>query len=304
MSKSNKNHKSQTTKHDQATKTDHKKTKVEKELDTTKNPVMKNISEKESMEIPMDQEVATKEMLKEAEVKNEEIVKEIPMVEDTEADIKENKSDSEQILEDDYAPIKIDKKISKVKKPETKEDYLYESEEEKPNNLLLKTIFLIAALALLGYFILGVGNGGSKPIPQNNTPVTNTPVDKKPCINNNQKMDIPKNLIIEDTLVGTGKEVFSGCQIKIHYKGTLLPADGETEGKKFDSSFDRGTPFTTQIGVGKLIKGWDIGIVGMKEGGKRKLTIPAELAYGDIELPGIPAKSTLVFEVELIQVME
>ena len=106
-----------------------------------------------------------------------------------------------------------------------------------------------------------------------------------------------QNLIIEDLLVGTGAEVKSGQTVTIHYTGTL------EDGKKFDSSVDRGTPFSTQIGVGRVIQGWDECVVGMKVGGKRKLTIPYQMAYGEFGIPGvIPAKATLIFELELIDV--
>jgi FKBP-type peptidyl-prolyl cis-trans isomerase len=105
-----------------------------------------------------------------------------------------------------------------------------------------------------------------------------------------------KGLKIEDIKVGTGKEVKNGDTVVIHYLGTL------TDGTKFDSSYDRGKPFETQIGTGQVIKGWDLGVVGMKAGGKRKLTIPPELGYGDQAVGSIPANSTLIFEVELIDV--
>lgn len=104
-------------------------------------------------------------------------------------------------------------------------------------------------------------------------------------------------VLIEEITVGTGAEVKVGDYVLAHYSGTLL------DGKKFDSSYDRGEPFFAQIGVGQLIKGWDMTIPGMKEGGKRKLTIPPTLAYGDMDLPGIPAGSTLVFEVEILEVV-
>lgn len=106
------------------------------------------------------------------------------------------------------------------------------------------------------------------------------------------------NLIIEDILVGSGEEVKKGDTISIHYKGTLL------DGTKFDSSYDRSTPFETTIGVGQLIKGWDEGIPGMKVGGKRKLTIPYTMAYGEKGIANvIPQRATLVFEVELLEII-
>jgi FKBP-type peptidyl-prolyl cis-trans isomerase len=108
---------------------------------------------------------------------------------------------------------------------------------------------------------------------------------------------IDTQLKIEDITIGTGSEVKSGDNILIHYLGTL------ENGQKFDSSYDRKEPFEVQIGVGYVIKGWDQGVVGMKVGGKRKLTIPPELGYGSREIPGvIPANSTLIFEVELIEI--
>lgn len=103
-------------------------------------------------------------------------------------------------------------------------------------------------------------------------------------------------LQIQDQVVGTGKEVKSGDTVTVNYLGTL------ENGTKFDSSYDRNTPFTTQIGVGQVIKGWDEGIVGMKVGGKRKLTIPSSLGYGSQATGSIPANSTLIFEVELLSV--
>lgn len=103
-------------------------------------------------------------------------------------------------------------------------------------------------------------------------------------------------LKVEDLKVGDGKEVKSGDTVVIHYTGTLQ------NGTKFDSSYDRGAPFETQIGVGRVIKGWDLGVVGMKVGGKRKLTILPELGYGAQSVGTIPPNSTLIFEVELIDV--
>jgi FKBP-type peptidyl-prolyl cis-trans isomerase len=103
-------------------------------------------------------------------------------------------------------------------------------------------------------------------------------------------------LQIEDQTVGTGKEAKSGDKVTVNYLGTL------ENGTKFDSSYDRNQPFTTQIGVGQVIKGWDEGIVGMKVGGKRKLTIPPSLGYGSQGMGSIPPNSTLIFEVELLEV--
>jgi peptidylprolyl isomerase len=106
----------------------------------------------------------------------------------------------------------------------------------------------------------------------------------------------PDGLQMQDLTIGNGQEVKSGDTVTVNYLGTL------TNGTKFDSSYDRNQPFTTQIGVGQVIKGWDEGIVGMKVGGKRKLTIPPSLGYGAQDMGTIPPNSTLIFEVELLGV--
>jgi FKBP-type peptidyl-prolyl cis-trans isomerase FkpA len=104
-------------------------------------------------------------------------------------------------------------------------------------------------------------------------------------------------LKIEDTKVGTGDAAAAGKSVTVHYTGWL------TDGTKFDSSKDHGQPFTFQLGAGQVIKGWDQGVVGMKVGGVRKLTIPPGLAYGERGAGGvIPPNATLVFEVELLGV--
>lgn len=100
-----------------------------------------------------------------------------------------------------------------------------------------------------------------------------------------------------DIKVGTGDEANNGSHVKVHYTGWL------TNGKKFDSSVDAGTPYEFTIGKGEVIKGWDEGVTGMKVGGKRQLRIPPELAYGERGYPGvIPANATLIFDVQLLAV--
>ncbi|TGL99577.1 FKBP-type peptidyl-prolyl cis-trans isomerase [Leptospira jelokensis] len=103
-------------------------------------------------------------------------------------------------------------------------------------------------------------------------------------------------LLIQDTKQGLGKEAIRGTTVVVHYTGKL------TNGKVFDSSLDRGEPFSFQLGQGRVIQGWERGILGMKEGGKRKLTIPPQYGYGAREMGPIPANSTLIFDVELIKV--
>ncbi|GMT97989.1 FKBP-type peptidyl-prolyl cis-trans isomerase [Corallococcus caeni] len=101
----------------------------------------------------------------------------------------------------------------------------------------------------------------------------------------------------EDVKVGTGTEAVAGKRVTVHYVGTL------TDGKKFDSSRDRGQGFTFSLGAGQVIQGWDQGVAGMKVGGVRKLTIPPELGYGSRGAAGvIPPNATLLFEVELLDV--
>jgi FKBP-type peptidyl-prolyl cis-trans isomerase len=105
------------------------------------------------------------------------------------------------------------------------------------------------------------------------------------------------DLKIEDIREGTGTQAKTGDSVAVHYVGTL------TDGKKFDSSRDRGAPFTFKLGAGQVIRGWDQGVPGMKIGGLRKLTIPSDLAYGARGFPPvIPPNSTLVFEVELVEI--
>jgi FKBP-type peptidyl-prolyl cis-trans isomerase len=107
---------------------------------------------------------------------------------------------------------------------------------------------------------------------------------------------LPTELTIIDQVVGTGAEAVPGSTVTVHYTGAL------PDGTVFDSSVGRGA-FSFPLGAGKVIKGWDQGVAGMKVGGKRKLIIPPGLAYGDQAVGGIiPANATLVFEVELVSV--
>lgn len=124
-----------------------------------------------------------------------------------------------------------------------------------------------------------------------NTGVTPTTVPTKILM-----QDVTE-LKIEDLTIGSGEEVESGDTIVIHYQGLL------TNGTEFDSSYKRGKPFETQIGVGRVIKGWDEGVIGMKAGGKRRLTIPPDKAYGTRGAPpSIPPNATLIFTLELLEI--
>ena len=105
----------------------------------------------------------------------------------------------------------------------------------------------------------------------------------------------PKDLIIEDLLIGDGPEAIAGKTVTVQYRGYL------ENGKEFDSSYGRG-PFEFSLGAGMVIKGWDQGVAGMRVGGKRKLVIPPWLGYGSRGIGPIPPNSTLIFEVELIRI--
>ncbi|MFZ4627375.1 MAG: FKBP-type peptidyl-prolyl cis-trans isomerase [Blastocatellia bacterium] len=106
----------------------------------------------------------------------------------------------------------------------------------------------------------------------------------------------PSGLRYVDEVVGTGDSPSAGKKVRVHYTGTL------TDGTKFDSSVDRGTPFEFVIGVSQVIKGWDEGVMSMRVGGKRKLIIPPALGYGPSSTGKIPPNSTLNFDVELLGV--
>lgn len=125
---------------------------------------------------------------------------------------------------------------------------------------------------------------------------TSTPPTKSAKKSKKEVQKLMEGLEIEEIKVGTGKEAKSGTTVSVHYTGKLK------NGTKFDSSVDRGIPFEFPLGAGRVIQGWDKGVAGMKEGGKRKLTIAPALGYGSQAVGPIPPNSTLVFEVELLAV--
>ena len=110
-----------------------------------------------------------------------------------------------------------------------------------------------------------------------------------------EKQTMSNGLVIEDIKIGEGQEVEKFNIVTVNYTGLL------ENGTKFDSSLNPGrTPFRFTVGAGQVIKGWDEGLMGMKVGGKRKLTIPPELGYGSRDNGPIPANSTLIFEIDLL----
>ncbi|MFY4729733.1 FKBP-type peptidyl-prolyl cis-trans isomerase [Nitrospira sp. BLG_2] len=114
---------------------------------------------------------------------------------------------------------------------------------------------------------------------------------------NKQEVITPSGLKYIDQAIGTGDAAVAGKTASVHYTGWL------ENGTKFDSSVDRGQPFSFPLGAGRVIKGWDEGVQGMKVGGKRKLTIPSDLGYGSRGAGGvIPPNATLIFDVELLGV--
>jgi len=148
---------------------------------------------------------------------------------------------------------------------------------------------LIIVLALALFVVIYSWNKNDK-----------TNKDMDPIIDNNDKQvsEIENNeLKVEVLNEGQGKATENGDNVSVHYVGTL------EDGTKFDSSVERGVPFEFNLGAGQVIKGWDLGVLGMKVGEKRKLTIPSILAYGD-EARGaiIPPNATLIFEVELLEI--
>ena len=110
-------------------------------------------------------------------------------------------------------------------------------------------------------------------------------------------MDSPE-LKIQDLIIGEGKQIVRGALVQVHYEGRL------SDGSVFDSSIAKGRPFQFVFGTGRVIKGWDLGLVGMRVGGKRALQIPSQLAYGERKIGDkIPPHSDLAFTVELLEVL-
>ena len=160
-------------------------------------------------------------------------------------------------------------------------------------------IIVIVLIVLVGGIYLIFNNNQPTENNQNNSmqqEEQNNPTQDQQQNNNPSSFDI-QSMKVEILQQGSGDGAKTGDTVAVDYVGTL------TDGTKFDSSIDRGTPFSFKLGQNSVIQGWELGIVGMKVGEKRKLTIPPELAYGDQAVGGvIPAKSTLIFEVDMLKI--
>ena len=164
------------------------------------------------------------------------------------------------------------------------------------NSILILILAVIVIIAFI-FFVRSNSSSSDNSQPTNFPTLTSSPTLQPEENATITPMENPSNeLIIEDLKVGSGKVATAGSSVKVNYKGTL------TNDVQFDSSYDRGEPFTFVLGKGQVIEGWDKGVAGMKVGGKRKLTIPPPLAYGDRVMGLIPANSTLIFEIELLEV--
>lgn len=153
--------------------------------------------------------------------------------------------------------------------------------------ILISVIVVIVIAIVLGlYFIL------ANPMPKNTLPTDNTTAGNTNSGNN----PMAKGLKVEILQQGVGEGAKAGDTVTVNYVGML------TNGTKFDSSIDRNSPFTFPIGKDRVIKGFDNGVLGMKLGEKRRLTIPPELAYGSAKMTLIPPNSTLVYDIEMLKI--
>jgi peptidylprolyl isomerase len=161
----------------------------------------------------------------------------------------------------------------------------------------------ILILAVGGLFVLQ----NTSTTPSGSTPVSGNPVssnptngtglcDNQPAADTSFKNEDVKTLGKQDRILGTGAEAVAGKTVVVNYIGRLV------DGNKFDTSCDRGQPLDFELGAGRVIKGWDDGVAGMKVGGQRRLVIPAELGYGEAGIGSIPPNAALIFDVELLEV--
>ena len=171
------------------------------------------------------------------------------------------------------------------------------------NNLNMKLMYsIIIVLVAVALVYFALNKAENKPVPQSQSTMNSSvaPENTVGATNVETKPSTPllsNELLMTTTKEGTGPESKNGDTLSVNYTGYLA------DGTKFDSSFDRGTPFEFTLGTGQVIKGWEIGMLGMKKGEVRKLIIPSRYGYGEAGFPGvIPGNATLAFEVELIEI--
>lgn len=162
---------------------------------------------------------------------------------------------------------------------------------------MTKTVFIFVILILFVVITIWFVIQKTKEV-NKTTEIPTTTTSPTPTSQAGEPIRYDNGLAVQDIVVGTGKTAENGDTLNAKYIGKL------SNGTVFDSSDAHGgQPFTFQIGSGQVIKGWDLGLLGMKEGGKRKLTIPPELGYGERGAGGvIPPNATLLFEIELVSV--
>ncbi len=158
--------------------------------------------------------------------------------------------------------------------------------------LVIVGIFVLTSLAASGFALYDAFSNKDSQTADNSSDIQKQLEE----LQKQQANQGDKKVESNDIVVGNGTEATNGKKVSVHYVGTL------TDGSKFDSSRDRNEPFSFTLGAGEVIPGWDQGVAGMKVGGKRKLTIPPELGYGSQQAGSIPPNSTLIFEIELLNV--
>ena len=166
----------------------------------------------------------------------------------------------------------------------------------------MKTVFIFTILVVFVVIAVWFVVQKTREVDQNTevpapiaTP-TSSPVEELPA---NDPVQYDNGLIVQDVVIGSGKTAENGDTLSAHYIGALQ------DGTVFDESYGRGQPIQFVLGAGQLIRGWDLGLVGMKEGGKRRLVIPSELGYGERGAGGvIPPNATLLFEIELVSIIK